>query len=51
MPAIEKRFRGIGAGWARGVFGGSTGGWESAATMVAGPCGQFPSTRVEGRQV
>ena len=37
VPAIEKRFRGLGAGWARGVFGGSTGGWESLASLVFYP--------------
>jgi hypothetical protein len=37
VPAIEKRFRGIGAGWARGVLGGSTGGWESFAVQVLYP--------------
>ena len=31
------RYRGIGAGWARGVFGGSTGGWESLAAQVLYP--------------
>ena len=30
IPQIEQRFRGIGAGWARFTYGGSTGGWESA---------------------
>jgi hypothetical protein len=34
IPEVERRFRGIGQGWARGVFGGSTGGWESLATQV-----------------
>jgi len=29
IPEIEKRFRGIGQGWARFMYGGSTGGWES----------------------
>ena len=29
VPAIESRFRGIGAGWARATYGGSTGGWEA----------------------
>ena len=28
IPEIERRFRGIGQGWARGMHGGSTGGWE-----------------------
>jgi len=37
VPEIESRFRGIGAGWARGLFGGSTGGWESAATLIMYP--------------
>lgn len=37
IPEIEKRFRGIGQGWARGVLGGSTGGWESLASQVLYP--------------
>ena len=37
IPAIEKRFQGIGEGWARGVMGGSTGGWESAMSMIKYP--------------
>ncbi len=37
IPAIEKRFRGIGQGWARATFGGSTGGWEAAATQIFYP--------------
>jgi hypothetical protein len=37
IPEIEHRFRGIGAGWARAVYGGSTGGWESLATQVFYP--------------
>ena len=37
IPEIEKRFRGIGAGWARFVYGGSTGGWEALATKVFYP--------------
>lgn len=37
IPAVEKEYRGIGQGWARGVFGGSTGGWESLATQVFYP--------------
>ena len=32
IPYIEKKFRGIGEGWARAVYGGSTGGWETLAT-------------------
>ena len=30
IPYIEKRFRGIGEGWSRFLYGGSTGGWEVA---------------------
>ncbi len=37
IPEIEKRFRGIGKGWARFTYGGSTGGWEALATQVFYP--------------
>lgn len=37
IPEIEKRFRGIGQGWARFVYGGSTGGWEALAVQVFYP--------------
>jgi hypothetical protein len=37
IPQIEQRFRGIGAGWARFTYGGSTGGWEALATQVFYP--------------
>jgi hypothetical protein len=37
IPAIEKQFRGIGQGWARFVYGGSTGGWESLAVQLFNP--------------
>lgn len=37
IPYIEKQFRGIGQGWARALFGGSTGGWETIATQVFYP--------------
>ena len=37
IPEIERRFRGIGAGWARFTYGGSTGGWEALATQVFYP--------------
>jgi hypothetical protein len=37
IPAIEKQFRGIGEGWARATYGGSTGGWEAFATQVFYP--------------
>ncbi|MGQ0539407.1 MAG: hypothetical protein ACT4R6_10700, partial [Gemmatimonadaceae bacterium] len=33
VPEIERRFRGIGAGWARFTYGGSTGGWEAMAVQ------------------
>jgi len=37
IPAIEKEYRGIGKGWARFVYGGSTGGWISLAVQVFYP--------------
>ncbi len=37
IPEIEKRFRGIGKGWARFLYGGSTGGWEAMAVQVFYP--------------
>ena len=37
IPEIERRFRGIGEGWARLTYGGSTGGWESLAVQVLYP--------------
>ena len=37
IPALEKKFRGIGQGWARFVYGGSTGGWEAMAVQVFYP--------------
>ena len=37
IPEIEKRFRGIGQGWARFLYGGSTGGWEALAVQVFYP--------------
>ena len=37
IPAIEKQYRGIGQGWARATYGGSTGGWESLATQIFYP--------------
>jgi hypothetical protein len=37
LPEIEKRFRGIGAGWARFTYGGSTGGWEAMAVQMFYP--------------
>ena len=37
IPAIERQFRAIGQGWARFVYGGSTGGWESLAVQMFYP--------------
>lgn len=37
VPAIEEALQGIGEGWARFVYGGSTGGWEALAVQVKYP--------------
>jgi hypothetical protein len=37
IPHIEEQFRGIGEGWARFLYGGSTGGWEALAAQVFYP--------------
>ena len=37
LPAVEATFRGIGQGWARFLYGGSTGGWESIAVQMFYP--------------
>ncbi len=37
LPEIEQRFRGIGQGWARFTYGGSTGGWEALAVQLLYP--------------
>ncbi len=37
IPEVEKRFRGIGQGWARFLYGGSTGGWEALGVQVFYP--------------
>ena len=37
IPAIEKQFHAIAQGWARFVYGGSTGGWEALAVQVFHP--------------
>lgn len=37
IPEIEKQFRGIGKGWSRFMYGGSTGGWEALAVQVFYP--------------
>jgi hypothetical protein len=37
IPHIEEKFRGLGEGWARFLYGGSTGGWEAAAAQIFYP--------------
>ena len=37
IPYIEEKFRGIGEGWSRFLYGGSTGGWEAIATQIFYP--------------
>jgi hypothetical protein len=37
VPFIEKQFRGLGKGWARFMYGGSTGGWEALAAQIFYP--------------
>jgi hypothetical protein len=37
VPFVEKAFRGLGQGWARFTYGGSTGGWEALAVQVLYP--------------
>jgi hypothetical protein len=37
IPYLEKRYRCIGAGWARFLYGGSTGGWEALAAQMFYP--------------
>jgi hypothetical protein len=37
IPHIEQRFRGLGQGWARFMYGGSTGGWEALAAQISYP--------------
>jgi hypothetical protein len=37
IPYIEEKFRGIGKGWARFMYGGSTGGWEAMAAQIFYP--------------
>ncbi len=37
LPEIERRFRGLGQGWARFTYGGSTGGWEALAAQIFYP--------------
>lgn len=37
LPEIESKFRGIGQGWSRFTYGGSTGGWEALAVQMFYP--------------
>jgi hypothetical protein len=37
IPYLEKKYRALGAGWARFAYGGSTGGWEAMAVQVFYP--------------
>ncbi|MEQ9378989.1 MAG: alpha/beta hydrolase-fold protein [Imperialibacter sp.] len=37
LPYIEEQFNGIGEGWGRFLYGGSTGGWEALAAQVFYP--------------
>lgn len=37
IPHIEQKFRCIGKGWGRFLYGGSTGGWEALAAQVFYP--------------
>jgi Putative esterase len=37
IPYVEKKYRGLGQGWARFMYGGSTGGWEAMAAQMFYP--------------
>jgi len=37
IPYLERKYRALGSGWARFVYGGSTGGWEALAVQVKYP--------------
>jgi hypothetical protein len=37
IPYLEKKYRCLGGGWARFLYGGSTGGWEALAAQVFYP--------------
>ena len=37
IPYLEEKYRGLGEGWARFLYGGSTGGWEAMAVQVFYP--------------
>jgi len=55
IPYIEKQYRGIGEGWARCLYGGSTGGWEVLAAQIFYPdeyngCWSFCPDPIDFRQ-
>ncbi len=37
IPYLEKKYRALGTGWSRFMYGGSTGGWEAMAAQVFYP--------------
>ncbi len=37
IPELERRYRGLGAGWSRFLYGGSTGGWEALGVQIKYP--------------
>jgi hypothetical protein len=37
IPYLEKKYRALGTGWSRFVYGGSTGGWEAMAVQTFYP--------------
>jgi Putative esterase len=37
IPYLEKKYRALGSGWARFMYGGSTGGWEALGVQVLYP--------------
>jgi hypothetical protein len=37
IPYLEKKYRALGGGWARFMYGGSTGGWEALGAQVLYP--------------
>jgi len=37
IPYLEKKYRALGAGWARFMYGGSTGGWEAMGAQIFYP--------------
>ena len=37
IPYLERKYRALGAGWARFLYGGSTGGWEALAAQIFYP--------------